>query len=219
MFGTGFDLHLPFLGHDICAVRDLDAVHMDADRYTFIPTCLAGLRRHVGQSAGSSCRWSYRPGGLHTRGAGWSRRRMGRPAGVHRRVSIAGGVPAENPDEARGVGFARAAGVEPRLDNWPHLRRALCSALLRRAASGWKAPTPLPTPLRGRRDAAAFGAITSNELTEREQKYWSKVTGASPQPKFLDPPAKGRRSDFAPICSPNLWPAGASDAGPTPRRP
>src|SRR6478736_10515950 len=42
VFGTGFDLHLPFLSEDICAALDLDAVHMDADRYTFRPD-LPGL--------------------------------------------------------------------------------------------------------------------------------------------------------------------------------
>ena len=42
VFGTGFDLHLPFLSEDIRAVVDLDAVHMDADRYTFHPD-LPGL--------------------------------------------------------------------------------------------------------------------------------------------------------------------------------
>ncbi len=42
VFGTGFDLHLPFLSEDIRAIVDLDAVHLDADRYTFHPD-LPGL--------------------------------------------------------------------------------------------------------------------------------------------------------------------------------
>ncbi|MDT5018124.1 MAG: hypothetical protein QOD39_4284, partial [Mycobacterium sp.] len=37
VFGTGFDLKLPFLGENIRADLDLDAVHLDADRYTFHP--------------------------------------------------------------------------------------------------------------------------------------------------------------------------------------
>ena len=42
VFGTGFDLHLPFLSDEIRAILDLDAVHLDADRYTFHPD-LPGL--------------------------------------------------------------------------------------------------------------------------------------------------------------------------------
>ncbi len=49
LFGTGFELDLPFLSDDIRAIVDLDAVHLDADRYTFHPD-LPGLavRGHVG---------------------------------------------------------------------------------------------------------------------------------------------------------------------------
>src|SRR5258705_1108235 len=42
VFGTGFDLHLPFLSEDIRATLDMDAVHLDTDRYTFHPD-LPGL--------------------------------------------------------------------------------------------------------------------------------------------------------------------------------
>ena len=42
-------------------------------------------------------------------------------------------------------------------------------------------PDALPdAPARFARDAAAFGAITSNELTEREQMYWSMVKERTP---------------------------------------
>jgi hypothetical protein len=34
-------------------------------------------------------------------------------------------------------------------------------------------------PVRFARDASAFGAITSNELTERERGYWSLVETAA----------------------------------------
>jgi hypothetical protein len=40
-------------------------------------------------------------------------------------------------------------------------------------------PDALPdAPARFARDAAAFGAIASNDLTDREQKYWSLVQNA-----------------------------------------
>jgi len=65
--------------------------------------------------------------------------------------------------------FARAAGVEPRLENWPHLRRALLFGPLAPSCFRLEGPDAVPdAPAWFARDAAAFGAITSNELTERE---------------------------------------------------
>jgi hypothetical protein len=72
--------------------------------------------------------------------------------------------------------FARAAGVEPRLENWPHLRHALLFGPLAPSCFRLEGPDALPdAPARFARYAAAFGAITSNELTEREEMYWSMV--------------------------------------------
>jgi hypothetical protein len=81
--------------------------------------------------------------------------------------------------------FARAAGVEPHLDNWPRLRRALLFGPLAPSCFRLEGPDALPdAPVRFRRDAAAFGAVTSNELTERESRYWSLVeTAASARAK------------------------------------
>ena len=42
LFGTGFELNLPFLSDEIRTVIDLDTEHLDADRYTFHPD-LPGL--------------------------------------------------------------------------------------------------------------------------------------------------------------------------------
>jgi hypothetical protein len=76
--------------------------------------------------------------------------------------------------------FARAAGVEPHLDNWPDLRRALLFGPLAPSCFRLEGPDALPdAAARFARDAAAFGAITSNELTEREQGYWSQVEAAT----------------------------------------
>jgi dimethylaniline monooxygenase (N-oxide forming) len=91
-------------------------------------------------------------------------------------VSVAARDAAEDPDEPGGFDVARAAGVEPRLENWPHLRRALLFGPLAPSCFRLEGPDALPdAPARFARDAAAFGAITSNELTEREQMYWSMV--------------------------------------------
>jgi dimethylaniline monooxygenase (N-oxide forming) len=75
--------------------------------------------------------------------------------------------------------FGRAAGVEPNPDDWPDLRRALLFGPLAPSCFRLQGPDALPdAPARFIRDAAAFGAITSNELTEREQRYWSLVAAA-----------------------------------------
>ena len=74
--------------------------------------------------------------------------------------------------------FARAAGVEPHLENWPDLRRALLFGPLAPSCFRLEGPDAVPeAPVRFARQAAAFGAITSNELTERERSYWSLLKG------------------------------------------
>jgi dimethylaniline monooxygenase (N-oxide forming) len=75
--------------------------------------------------------------------------------------------------------FARAAGVEPNLPNCPKLRRALLFGPLTPSCFRLEGSDALPdAPARFARDAAAFGAITSSELNEREQTYWALVEAA-----------------------------------------
>jgi hypothetical protein len=75
--------------------------------------------------------------------------------------------------------FARAAGVEPTVEDWPNLRRALLFGPLGPSCFRLEGPDALPdAPARFAREAAMFGAITSNELTDRERKYWSLVEAA-----------------------------------------
>jgi len=183
VFGTGFDLHLPFLSQDICAVLDLDAVHMDADRYTFHPD-LPGLA-FVGmwdQSGGYfvplelQARWiAYTWGGAISPMSAAAQRSS---VGAYR---LRRGMPQKTRMNLVALTFARAAGVEPRLENWPHLGRALLFGPLAPSCFRLEGPDAIAdAPARFARDAAAFGAITSNELTEREQMYWSMVKESTP---------------------------------------
>jgi cation diffusion facilitator CzcD-associated flavoprotein CzcO len=181
VFGTGFNLHLPFLDEDIRAVVDLDAVHLDADRYTF-HRGLPGLA-FVGmweQSGGYfvplelQARWiAYTWGGV-----------VPATSDACQQASIDAyrarrGMPQKTRMNLAALAFARAAGVEPSPDHWPHLRRALLFGPLAPSCFRLEGPDALPdAPARFARDAAAFGAITSNDLTEREQKYWSVVQDA-----------------------------------------
>lgn len=182
VFGTGFGLSLPFLSADIRATLDLDAVHMDADRYTFHPD-LPGLA-FVGmwdQSGGYfvplelQARWiAYTWGGAvappsdHDQRSAIDVYRANRGAPQKTRMNLAA------------ITFARAAGVEPRLDSWPRLHRALLFGPLAPSCFRLEGPDALPdAPARFAHDAAYFGAITSNELTKREDDYWSAVHAAS----------------------------------------
>ena len=183
VFGTGFSLDLPFLNDDVCATLDLDAVHLDADRYTFHPD-LPGLA-FVGmwdQSGGYfvplelQARWiAYTWGGA-----------IPAPGDAGQRQAIADyrarrGSSQKTRMNLAAVSFARAAGVEPHLENWPNLRRALLFGPLAPSCFRLEGPDALPdAPARFVRDAAAFGAITSNELTERECRYWSQVESRGP---------------------------------------
>jgi dimethylaniline monooxygenase (N-oxide forming) len=183
-FGTGFDLNLPFLSDEIRSVLDLDAVHMDADRYTFHPD-LPDLA-FVGmwdQSGGYfvplelQARWiAYTWGGA-----------IAATSETDQRSSIAGyrsrrGLSQKTRMNLAALTFARAAGVEPHLDNWPQLRRALLFGPLAPSCFRLEGPDALAdAPARFACDAAAFGAITGNEMASRERNYWSLVqtTGAA----------------------------------------
>jgi dimethylaniline monooxygenase (N-oxide forming) len=183
VLGTGFDLYLPFLSEDIRAILDLDPVHLDADRYTFHPD-LPGLA-FMGmwdQSGGYfvplelQARWiAYTWGGT-----------IPATSETDQRLSIDAyrskrGMSQKTRMNLVAVTFARAAGVEPHPDNWPLLRRALLFGPLAPSCFRLEGPDAQPdAPVRFAREAAAFGAITSNELTERERSYLSLVEGAVP---------------------------------------
>jgi dimethylaniline monooxygenase (N-oxide forming) len=178
VFGTGFDLSLPFLSDDIRTVLDLDAAHLDADRHTFHPD-LPGLA-FMGlwdQSGGYfvplelQARWiAYTWGGAIPTPTETAQRRAVDDYRSRR------GTPQKTRMNSAALTFARAAGVEPHLDNWPGLRRALLFGPLAPSCFRLEGPDALPdAPSQFRRDAAAFGAITSNQLTEREDAYWSMM--------------------------------------------
>lgn len=181
LFGTGFELDLPFLDEEIRAILDIDTVHLDADRYTFHPD-LPGLA-FVGmwdQSGGLyvpvelQARWiAYVWGGV-----------VDGPSEPELRAAIEAyrarrGGPQKTRMNLAALMFARAAGVEPKVENWPELRRALLFGPLVPSCFRLEGPDALPdAPAQFAREAAAFEAITSNELTEREQRYMSLLENA-----------------------------------------
>lgn len=176
LFGTGFTLHLPFLSDDIRSILGLDAVHLDAYRYTFHPD-LPGLA-FVGmwdQSGGYfvplelQARWiAYTWSGV-----------IPQPSLNEQREAIDAyrarrGMTQKTRMNLVALMFARASGIEPDLESWPDLRRALLFGPLAPSCFRLQGRDALAdAAVRFGRDAATFGAITSNEWTEREQKYWS----------------------------------------------
>jgi dimethylaniline monooxygenase (N-oxide forming) len=181
VLGTGFEIRMPFLDPEIRAILNLDAVHLDADRYTFHPE-LPGLA-FVGmwdQSGGYfvplelQARWiAYTWGGA-----------IAPPSETDQRLAIdtyrsRRGLPQKTQMNLAAMTFARAAGVEPRLENWSQLHRALLFGPLAPSCFRLEGPDALPgAPARFVRDASSFGAITSNELTERETQHWSLLQAA-----------------------------------------
>ncbi|MCV7178702.1 flavin-containing monooxygenase [Mycolicibacterium sphagni] len=179
VFGTGFALSLPFLGDDVRATLNLDGGGFDTDRYTFHPD-LPGLA-FMGmwdQSGGYfvplelQARWiAYTWGGVVDAASDADQRAS---VAVSRAIG-----PRKTRMNLAAVAFARAAGVEPRLENWPALRRALLFGPLAPSCFRLEGPDALPNaPTRFAREAAAFGAIIDNHLTEREHSYWSCVEDA-----------------------------------------
>lgn len=183
VFGTGFGHDLPYLSREIADTLDLDAVHLDADRYTFHPD-LPGLA-FVGmwdQSGGYfvplelQARWiAYTWGGA-----------VAPPDPAEQRSAIARyrarrGLPQKTRMNLAALTFARAAGCEPTLDRWPELRRALLFGPLAPSCFRLEGPDALDDAAdRFARDAAAFGAITDTAWTARERAYWSQVEAAVP---------------------------------------
>ncbi len=191
VFGTGYQLCLPFLSEEILAILDVDVMHMDADRYTFHPE-LPGLA-FMGlwdQSGGYfvplelQARWiAYTWGGSIPAITAAGQRSAIDTYRANR------GTPQKTRMDLAALTFARAAGVEPNLDNWPQLRRALLFGPLAPSCFRLEGPDALPDAAeRFVRDAARFGAITSNDMTEREQSHWSRLQATAAGPG-LSPPA------------------------------
>jgi cation diffusion facilitator CzcD-associated flavoprotein CzcO len=181
VLGTGFELSLPFLSEDVRAILGLDATHLDADRHTFHPD-LPGLA-FVGmwdQSGGYfvplelQARWiAYAWGGAIQATTAPEQRSAIEDCRSRR------GTPQKTRMNLAALAFARAAGVEPDLNAWPQLRRALLFGPLAPSCFRLEGPDALPEAAdRFAREAAAFGAITGNEMTERERRYWSLIDGS-----------------------------------------
>ena len=174
LLGTGFDLDLPFLDDEIRDVLDLDPGHMDAHLHTFNPDlpglAFLGMRD---QSGGYFVPIELQARWVANTWAGI----VPAPTDGELRDAVARyrsrrGLSQKTRMNLIAIEFSRAGLVEPRLAAWPELRRALLFGPLAPSCFRLEGPDALPEAAeRFARDAAAFGAIVSNELTEREREY------------------------------------------------
>lgn len=174
IFGTGFELSVPFLSPTIASILDLDALHADLYKFTFHPDlaglAFLGLWEQTGpyfpplelQARWITYVWSgIRP--LPTRdqmNAGITAYRYARGESQLQAMHL------------MTLLFAREAGVEPDLKAWPQLARALLFGPL--SAISFRLSGPDRLPGAGERiatEARALGtvvgaAFSSNEVTQ-----------------------------------------------------
>jgi hypothetical protein len=167
VFGTGYQLHLPFLSDEIRQTLDADANHLDLYNFTFHPQlpglAFLGLMELVGPYfpvLELQARWiAYTLSGAQPAPSQYQLE-----TGIAAYRSRRGG-PQSIPLHVAALMFARAAQVEPDLERWPDLARALMFGPLAPVSfrlSGRDAVDDAPQ--RFAEQVQCFGCMPSNEL-------------------------------------------------------
>jgi dimethylaniline monooxygenase (N-oxide forming) len=168
IFGTGYDLHLPFLSASIKRTLDIDSLHADLYKFTFHPDLpglsFAGMFDQIGpyfptlelQARWIAYTWSgAAPQPSHEQmhiGITAYRARRGFPQGV--------------PMHTAAIQLSREAGVEPEFERWPELARILFFGPLSPISFRLSGRDSLPdAPQRTLEDAFLFGAVPTSQLT------------------------------------------------------
>ncbi|WP_417674378.1 flavin-containing monooxygenase [Pseudodonghicola sp.] len=177
--GTGFKLSLPWLAPEIADAIDLDAQGMTLFADSFHPDldglAFVGLYDLVGPYLPVlELQARYVAGCWATPGAMPSAAEMA--AGLAEARLARQGPPAR-PMNMVALGFARRAGVEPRLEQRPGLERALLFGPLSPVSFRLDGAGALPDAEdRTRKAAAAFGAITEPDYTAEEALLRAVIT-------------------------------------------
>jgi len=181
IFGTGYDLDLPFLSEDIRRTLDVDTRHIDLHEFTFHPDlpgfACVGIHPQLGPyfpSVELQARWiAYAWSGARPAP---SREEM--EAGLARYRARRGG-PQDVPMHAAAVRFARGAGVEPDAERWPELARALLFGPLSAISFRLSGPDSLPdAPRRTAEVAASQGAVPTPVLTPDQRAQLQMLAAA-----------------------------------------
>jgi hypothetical protein len=187
LFGTGFELNLSFLSKEIRDCLNVDYHHVDLFKYTFHPD-LPGLA-FIGMM---ELQGPYFPV-LELQARWIAYTWAGQVPAIPREQMLAGiavyqagrGGPRIVSMPIAALMFARAAGVEPDLKQWPQLAKALLFGPL----------SPISFRLNGRdslasapemvaEDAKAFGAIPNGQLGPKQQNELQSLAAARNDPDF-----------------------------------
>ena len=167
VFGTGYHLDLPFLSDDLRRILDVDGQHVDLYNFTFHPElrglAFVGLYEQIGP---------YYP--VLELQARWIAYTMSGAIAAPSKEELEAGVAAYRArrgapqivfTDTMATLFARAAGVEPEVEHWPELARALMFGPLTPMSFRMSGRDSLPdAPQRFAADVRTFGAVPSNQL-------------------------------------------------------
>jgi dimethylaniline monooxygenase (N-oxide forming) len=189
IFGTGFELSIPFLSPTIAQTLDLDAGHADLYKFTFHPD-LAGLAfLGLWEQTGPyfpplelQARWiAYVWGGI-----------IPPPTRVQMNAGIAMYRERRGKSQLQAmhllaVLFGREANVEPDLKQWPQLARALLFGPISAISFRLSGPDCLPNA--GERivaEAQALGKIVSSTFSSEEAAQLHALAAARKDPNFSE---------------------------------
>jgi len=180
-------LNIPFLSPEIRRSLNADEHHLDLYKFTF-PEQLPGLA-FLGMLAvigpyfpvlELQARWiAYTFSGAQPAPSAEELQ-----AGVEAYRARRGG-PQEMPCHAAALLFARAAGVEPKLEQWPELGRGLMFGPLAPASFRMNGRDSLPdAPRRFAEEIKAFGCMSSNQLTAMQRGQLQALADARDDEAF-----------------------------------
>ncbi len=187
IMGTGYLLELPFLSSEIRQTVALDGRYIDLHTFTFHPElpglAFVGIRQTMGPNLPLmelQSRWiAYAWSGTRPMP---SREEMQAGVQVCRAQR---GTSADLPIHLAALAVAREAGVEPPLDRWPDLTRALLFGPLTPPSFRLSGPDSLPdAPRRTREAAAAFNVIATPNLTPAECAQLKALAAARNDAEF-----------------------------------
>jgi dimethylaniline monooxygenase (N-oxide forming) len=188
LFGTGYDLNLPFLSDEIRRTLNADAHHLDLYKFTFHPElpglAFLGMFEQVGP---------YYP--VLELQARWIAYTMSGALAAPLKDELEAGVAAYR--TRRGMPqvvlydgmaqlFARAAGVEPELERWPKLARALMFGPLTPTSFRMSGRDSLPdAPQRFAEEVETFGCMTSTRFAPEQVGQLQALAGARRDEAFV----------------------------------
>lgn len=185
LFGTGFELKMPFLGEPIRRALSLDAQRLDLFQHTFHPR-LPGLA-FVGLWDQSGP--MFPPIELQARWMAyvWSGA-IAAPTLEEMHAGVAAcqarGEPPKTKMNLMAMLFARAAGVEPDPKRWPELSRALLFGPLAPVSFRLEGRDALPDAAdRFADEAKAFGCMQSSQFEDSELQKLRRLAGVAQSPQ------------------------------------